>query len=603
MAIDVTSARGLTSGGNRFMTSSGANRAGGINIAKKSREILGNPEAFLDNIGATMGDNVPTMDPNDPNLMRPDVDYGDTNQFNVTTTTGTASTADMPDMPNSATGYTPTSMTQNLQDSGTQMVGATADPTTNNLVDLDDDLIDMEAAENNSAYSDFASQNISTVIDTSTVAGKMAADNLGQFNYTDAKQTVQGQLNVLMKDFVDAEGNPKIPAYASGLANSVKAMLNIRTSDMGPVMTEKLGLAIMQSMLPIAQQDAQIFNSIAMKGLDNKQQSIINRSLILSKFEGANLEAKVTECVQNAKTFTQFDMTNLANTQQARMINNQQRFQAVYEDTKEDNLAKRFDITNTLDRDKWFTTMGANIDMFNKGQLQAMELQNMNAENATEQFNAQLEMAMFKYENDHQYQIDQDNVAARRAIETANNQMQFQAAQFDCKAILGVTTEQHSRIWNRADMQFGYLAKSIESQKDRDLKMMQMKLEMQMAAMKAKAQKKSSMFGAIGSVLGSVAGGMFGTGGMFGASAGGASALAALLPFSDANLKSNVRRIGEHSSGLPLYKWDWNESAISLGLYKDKNVGVMAHEAIKKFPKAVSRHPNGYLTVNYARLK
>lgn len=621
MAIDVTSARGLTSGGNSFFRGSGANRVGGINITKKSREIMGNPEAYLDNIGATVSDNVPMMDPNDPTLTRPGVDYGDNDQFNITATTGTASTANMPDMPNSATGYTSASQYQNLQDSGTQMTAATADPTTNNLVNTDELQIDMDAAENNSAYSDFASQNISTVIDTTTIAGKMAADNLGQFNYTDAKQTVQGQLGILMKDFVDGEGNPKIPAYASGLANSLKATLNIRTQDMGPAMTEKLGLAIMQSMLPIAQQDAQIFNSIAMKGLDNKQQSIINRSLILSKFEGANLEAKVTGAVQNAKTFTQFDMTNISNTQQARMVNTQARFQALFDDVKETNLARRFDITNTLDRDKWFTSLSANVDMYNTGQLQAMELANMNAENAAEQFNAQLEVGMFKYENDHQFQIDADNIAFRRAIETTNTQMKFQAAQFDAKNILGITSEQHNRIWNRADMQFGYLSKAIESQKDRDLKMMQMKMEMQIAAMKAKAQKKSALMSSIGSVVGSVAGGMFGTGGMFGASAlagGGAAAgagaaaagggfmssVASFLPmiFSDQDLKENIRQLGTHKCGLPVYKWEWNSEAVKLGVSNQSNIGVMAQEVKEKFPDAVYLHPTGYLAVNYGRL-
>jgi hypothetical protein len=237
----------------------------------------------------------------------------------------------------------------------------------------------------------------------------------------------------------------------------------------------------------------------------------------------------------------------------------------------------------------------------------------MNAENAAEQFNAQLEVGMFKYENDHQFQIDADNIAFRRAIETTNTQMKFQAAQFDAKNILGITSEQHNRIWNRADMQFGYLSKAIESQKDRDLKMMQMKMEMQIAAMQAKAKKKAGLMSSIGSVVGSVAGGMFGTGGMFGG-AGGAAALGGslgsigstimgFLPFlSDQDLKENIRQLGTHKCGLPVYKWEWNSEAIKLGFSDQSNIGVMAQEVKEKFPDAVYLHPTGYLAVNYGRL-
>jgi len=89
----------------------------------------------------------------------------------------------------------------------------------------------------------------------------------------------------------------------------------------------------------------------------------------------------------------------------------------------------------------------------------------------------------------------------------------------------------------------------------------------------------------------------------WGALATGAKTLLSFLPFSDAELKDNVRRIGTHNSGLPLYKWDWNKLAKELGADEFDNVGVMAHEAQKKFPEAVYTHPNGYMTVNYARLQ
>ena len=119
---------------------------------------------------------------------------------------------------------------------------------------------------------------------------------------------------------------------------------------------------------------------------------------------------------------------------------------------------------------------------------------------------------------------------------------------------------------------------------------------------------------------------MFGAGGMFGASTAATAAtgtaaaataattaagstgflasMASFLPFlSDPDLKTNIRRIGTHSSGLALYKWDWNDTAKKLGADSQNNVGIMADEAKEKFPHAVHVHPNGYLAVRYERLQ
>jgi hypothetical protein len=143
-------------------------------------------------------------------------------------------------------------------------------------------------------------------------------------------------------------------------------------------------------------------------------------------------------------------------------------------------------------------------------------------------------------------------------------------------------------------------------------------MEAKMAAMKAKASKKNALFGAIGQIGGSVLGSMFGAGGMFGASTAAATGttaavtggsgfmatMASFLPFlSDPDLKTNIRRIGTHSSGLALYKWDWNDTAKKLGAGSQNNVGIMADEAKEKFPHAVHVHPNGYLAVRYERLQ
>jgi hypothetical protein len=77
-------------------------------------------------------------------------------------------------------------------------------------------------------------------------------------------------------------------------------------------------------------------------------------------------------------------------------------------------------------------------------------------------------------------------------------------------------------------------------------------------------------------------GGLFGLGG------------AALSAFSDARLKRDVERIGSLPSGLPVYNYRylWSNAP---------QVGVMAHEARKLFPDAVSEM-GGFLAVDYGKV-
>ena len=92
------------------------------------------------------------------------------------------------------------------------------------LVDADDLLIDIEGSATGinadgtknvigEALNDYANQNISNIIDTSTVSGKLLAQELGEGNYLDSKATLLGQLDIISKQFVDANGNPKIPTW------------------------------------------------------------------------------------------------------------------------------------------------------------------------------------------------------------------------------------------------------------------------------------------------------------------------------------------------------------------------------------------------------
>lgn len=70
-------------------------------------------------------------------------------------------------------------------------------------------------------------------------------------------------------------------------------------------------------------------------------------------------------------------------------------------------------------------------------------------------------------------------------------------------------------------------------------------------------------------------------------------AAGSMAMMSDRRLKSNIRRKGTLPSGLAWYEYD---------IFGRHEEGVMAQEAMEKFPNAVLRHQSGYLMVDYAKI-
>jgi len=95
------------------------------------------------------------------------------------------------------------------------------------------------------------------------------------------------------------------------------------------------------------------------------------------------------------------------------------------------------------------------------------------------------------------------------------------------------------------------------------------------------------------------------SGGMFGDLLSGAAQAAAAYygaKGSDKKLKTNIKKVGQLPSGLPTYTWDWKEEFKHL-VGNQPTLGVIAQEAMELFPEAVSMHADGYLQVDYSRIR
>lgn len=68
---------------------------------------------------------------------------------------------------------------------------------------------------------------------------------------------------------------------------------------------------------------------------------------------------------------------------------------------------------------------------------------------------------------------------------------------------------------------------------------------------------------------------------------------------SDVRLKANIIVTGNVIAGLPEYSWKWNKKAIALGLANASTKGVIAQEALVKYPQHVYFDKQiGYLRVD-----
>ena len=72
--------------------------------------------------------------------------------------------------------------------------------------------------------------------------------------------------------------------------------------------------------------------------------------------------------------------------------------------------------------------------------------------------------------------------------------------------------------------------------------------------------------------------------------------------FSDERMKENVKVIGALKSGLPVYTFEYKPEFKDIAGH-GTFVGVMAQEAEKLIPEAVSVHANGYKMVDYSKVR
>jgi LysM repeat protein len=425
------------------------------------------------------------------------------------------------------------------------------------------------------AVNDYASQDLSTIIDTSTASGKLLAQQLGEGNYVDSKATILGQMDIISKEFTDSNGNPKIPIWAQGLYRSMSR--NVAFNGItGTAATAAYANAMMEASLPMAKDESKFFQGLTEKNLDNRQEMLINKATVLSNMDVENLRVFSKAASDNARNLLDFDTKALDRDNEAMLLNIESRVEALFEDTKAENLARSHYAEESNEMSRYYDGMVARADEHRANATNEAMKFNAGETNDGTEFQLTNERLHEVFQAEFGFDIDKYVADWHQNVEETNTKNLYDAASEDVMNSTDLTTELLNRTWEDVDQMLDFFFKGASSMEELEVRLLMAELQ---------AQSGSKSGGIFSSILGAAA-----------------TVAGAYIQYgSDARMKENIVP-HDTLNGVNFYTWDWNEKAKAIGWDKYPTFGVIAQEVQKTHPDAVVEGDHGYLMVNYGKL-
>lgn len=314
-----------------------------------------------------------------------------------------------------------------------------------------------EGAINNSAIVQAQIGNLSpatlAALDPNSIVGEV-----------DQRSLVQNQYKTILAD----AGPDGIPLFAKDAVRAAMATMSARGLGASTMAGEAMTAAILQAALPIAQQDAKVFETMKLTEFSAKQQAAIVKAGYLANMDMKNLDNRQQAAVINAQSFLAMDMKNLDNDQQAAVINTQARIQTLLSDQAAANAAKQFNAASTNDVNKFFANLNADIGKFNATQTNAMAQFNASQETAVDQFNSTMKNQREQFNVTNKTTIDASNVAWRRNINTANTAAENATNQINATNMLNISNSALNNLWQESRDNASWAFQASENQRTRD---------------------------------------------------------------------------------------------------------------------------------------
>jgi len=289
-----------------------------------------------------------------------------------------------------------------------------------------------------------------------------------------ANATVQGQLEKLMKGF---EGG-QTPAWAAGAMRNVNALMASRGMGSSSMAASATTQAAMESAIGVAVQDAATYSSFEMQNLNNRQQAAL----------------------QNAQAFLQMDLANLDNRQQTAMFKGQSIIQSLFSDQAAQNAAKQFNASSENQTNQFFASLKSSTDQFNIAQKNSMSQFNTDQVNSVSMFNKQMNAARDQFNATNRLVVDQANATWRQQVTLANTQAQNEANRLDAQSLSAMTMAAYNNMMQQERDFYSFAFQASENAQERASQLFM-----------AKLAADTEMDAATGNALGNLAGAIFST--------------------------------------------------------------------------------------------
>ena len=332
-----------------------------------------------------------------------------------------------------------------------------------------------------------------------TVSAPMTAATQSLANI-DPRATVQGQLENISSDIQTSlqQGTP-LPAFARGAAEAAKATMQSRGLGSSTMLAEAMAEGILRSSIPIAQADAEVYKQTIFQNLANNQQA----------------------AVINAQAYLQMDMANLSNNQQANLQNLQAQQQTLLTDNAARNAALQFNATSQNQVNQYYDSLNTNIQQQNAQRAAAISQFNtaeenkvaaLNAKNATaiadanaqrqsaiNQFNSTLSDQRQRFNVENQRIIDQSNTVWRRQLNTSNTQAVNAANETNAQNLLNLSNFALSSLWQQWRDEASWVNQSSENEANRNHNLAVAALERTTAFDLQNSAQTSALYAMLGS--------------------------------------------------------------------------------------------------------
>ena len=286
--------------------------------------------------------------------------------------------------------------------------------------------------------------------------------------------TVQGQLSQLMQQF----GGQEPPPWAAGAIRNANAVMAQRGLGASSMAASAVTQAAMESAIEVAARDAATFSQFEMQNLNNRQQARL----------------------VNAQAFLQMDLANLDANQQMTMFKSQSIIQSLFTDAAAENASRQFNATSQAQTDQFFASLKTQVQQFNAAQTNAMEQFKAGQQDSISMFNRQMNDATAQFNAQNRLIIDQSNAEWRRAVTTANNATINEANRINAQTASGMTLAAYNNLMQRERDFYSFAFTAGENELNRANELALAQLGVSAADRQASADRRASMWGAVGSL-------------------------------------------------------------------------------------------------------